>query len=149
MGIKPEDMTIAAYDYIYLGKPYDAEGCPNVPEDQLAHMRYEFEYWYPFDMRVSGKDLIRNHLTMALYNHESVLGKDKLPKSYFCNGYLMLNGLKMSKSTGNFMTIDDCINKYGVDACRMGLADSGDGLDDANFDEKVANAAILKLYVIE
>jgi leucyl-tRNA synthetase len=61
----------------------------------------------------------------------------------------MLNGLKMSKSTGNFLTIDDCITKYGVDATRIGLADSGDGLDDANFDEKVANAALLKLSVIE
>ena len=31
----------------------------------------------------------------------------------------------------------------------MTLADAGDFLDDANFDEKVANAAILKLFVFE
>jgi len=29
------------------------------------------------------------------------------------------------------------------------LADAGDGLDDANFDTDVANAAILKLFVLE
>ena len=29
------------------------------------------------------------------------------------------------------------------------MADSGDGLDDANFDENVANSAILRLYVFE
>ena len=32
----------------------------------------EFEYWYPFDLRVSGKDLIQNHLTFALYNHTAI-----------------------------------------------------------------------------
>lgn len=34
--------------------------------------RTEFEYWYPMDLRVSAKDLIPNHLTMALYNHTEV-----------------------------------------------------------------------------
>ena len=55
----------------------------------------------------------------------------------------------MSKSLGNFRTMKDCIERYGVDATRIALADSGDGLDDANFDENVANAAILKLFVLE
>jgi leucyl-tRNA synthetase len=45
----------------------------------------------------------------------------------------MINNMKMSKSTGNFMTIRQCINKYGTDASRLALADSGDTLDDANF----------------
>lgn len=36
------------------------------------HTRTEFEYWYPMDLRCSAKDLIPNHLTMALYNHASI-----------------------------------------------------------------------------
>lgn len=55
----------------------------------------------------------------------------------------------MSKSTGNFMTLKECINRFGSDASRLALADAGDSLDDANFDEKVANAAIMKLFVLE
>lgn len=55
----------------------------------------------------------------------------------------------MSKSTGNFMTLGQCIDKFGADASRIALADAGDTLDDANFDEKVANAAIMKLFVLE
>ncbi len=55
----------------------------------------------------------------------------------------------MSKSTGNFMTLRECILKFGADASRLALADAGDTLDDANFDETVANAAILKLFVLE
>ena len=38
---------------------------------------------------------------------------------------------------------------YGVDATRVALADAGDSLEDANFDEMVANSAILRLYILE
>ena len=55
----------------------------------------------------------------------------------------------MSKSSGNFLTLRDCIAKFGVDPTRITLADAGDGLDDANFDTDVANASILKLFVFE
>ena len=149
-GIKAADMNIAAWDYVMLGKDFNAEECPNVSEEQLAKLRHEFEFWYPMDMRVSAKDLIRNHLTMSLYNHEAIWpDKSKMVGSYYCNGYLNLNGKKMAKSTGNFMTLRQTINKFGNDATRVTLADAGDFLDDANFDEKVANAAILKLFVFE
>jgi len=47
------------------------------------------------------------------------------------------------------MTINQCIQKFGSDATRIALADSGDTLDDANFEEPVANAAIMKLFVLE
>lgn len=47
------------------------------------------------------------------------------------------------------MTLGQCIDKFGSDASRIALADAGDTLDDANFDEKVANAAIMKLFVLE
>ena len=38
-------------------------------------MRREFMYWYPLDLRVSGKDLVPNHLTYFLYNHVAVWPK--------------------------------------------------------------------------
>lgn len=102
------------------------------------------------DLRCSGKDLIKNHLTMSLYNHAAIWNdKDMMPRSFFCNGYIMLDGDKMSKSTGNFLTLRDCINEYGADATRIALADAGDTLNDANFERTVANSAILKLYVLE
>lgn len=116
----------------------------------MAKLRYEFEYWYPMDLRCSGKDLIKNHLTFSLYNHAAIWeDKNMMPKSFFCNGYIMLDGNKMSKSTGNFLTLRDCIAEYGADATRIALADAGDTLDDANFERTVANSAILKLFVLE
>jgi leucyl-tRNA synthetase len=39
----------------------------------------------------------------------------------------------MSKSLGNFLTIDEAIETFTSDAIRIALADGGDSLDDANF----------------
>lgn len=110
-------------------------------------MRKEFEYWYPMDLRCSGKDLIGNHLTMSLYNHAAIWeDHKKMPRGFFCNGWMLLNDNPMSKSKGNFITLSDCVDKYSADASRITLADSGDTLDDGNFKEVNANSTILKLF---
>ena len=141
-------MTHEVWNYIFKKGAYPA-GC-TIPEDNLKKLRAEFEYWYPMDLRVSAKDLIRNHLTMSLYNHYAIWeSPDMMPRGFFCNGYILVNGKKMSKSEGNFFTLKDCINKFGADATRFALADAGDSLDDANFEESVANAAISRLYNFE
>jgi leucyl-tRNA synthetase len=54
----------------------------------------------------------------------------------------------MSKSTGNFMTMDEMVRKYGADASRIALADAGDGVADANFEEDVADNNVLRLYTL-
>ena len=54
----------------------------------------------------------------------------------------------MSKSTGNSLTLKEGVDKFGADATRVALADAGDGIEDANFDEKNANAAILRLFTL-
>jgi leucyl-tRNA synthetase len=148
MGIKAEDMTPEVWDYVFLKGEYPA-GC-KINEEHLKKMRHEFEFWYPMDLRCSAKDLIPNHLTFSLYNHDAIWQDPaKMPKAMFCNGYIMLNGEKMSKGSGNFMTLSDAVDKFGADATRLAMADSGDGLEDANFDEKVANSSIMHLYVFE
>jgi len=54
----------------------------------------------------------------------------------------------MSKSLGNFLTLKFCTEKYGADATRLALAESGDTIDDANFTHESANSAILKLFTL-
>jgi leucyl-tRNA synthetase len=51
----------------------------------------------------------------------------------------------MSKSLGNFLTLENLINQYGSDASRIALASAGDNMDDANFELSNANSAILQL----
>jgi leucyl-tRNA synthetase len=91
-------------------------------------MRAEFTYWYPLDLRCSAKDLIRNHLTMSLFNHAAIWNDspELWPRSFFINGYILVNGKKMSKSEGNFFTVREIVERYGADAVRLGMAEAGD-----------------------
>jgi leucyl-tRNA synthetase len=57
----------------------------------------------------------------------------------------LLIAVRTPQSTGNFITLRDACKEYSADATRFALADAGDGLEDANFERKSANAAILKL----
>lgn len=55
----------------------------------------------------------------------------------------------MGESTGSFLTLKDAIQKYGADATRVALADAGDGTEDANLEETVANNTILRLFTLK
>ena len=149
-GILPEMLTEEVFDYIFLGKSLDFSKT-QIPEKVLKEMRNSFTYWYPMDLRCSGKDLIGNHLTMSLYNHAIVWDKnpDYMTRGYFCNGYILVDGEKMSKSKGNFLTVNDLIENYGCDASRITLADCGDTLDDANFLREISNLSVNRLYSFE
>jgi leucyl-tRNA synthetase len=147
--ITPEQLTPEVFDYIFLHTPYPSASSTSIPsEDILQKLRYEFEYWYPLDLRVSGKDLIPNHLTFSLYNHVAIWEHDesKWPKAFRGNGHLLLNNSKMSKQNGNFLTVADSIDLFGADATRIALAHAGDGISDANFECSNANKAVLDLY---
>ena len=141
----PVEKVDKMWKSVFLNKEIDSSFTEQ-EKTTIEEMREEFNYWYPLDLRVSGKDLISNHLTMALYNHMMVWNDpSKLPRGYRTNGYVTLNGRKMSKSEGNFMTLRDAIDKYGADVTRICLALSGDSIDDANFDENIATDGIMLL----
>ncbi|ONI20431.1 hypothetical protein PRUPE_2G015100 [Prunus persica] len=142
-GVTPEQMTNEVWDFIFCDGPFPKSS--EVSQLILNKMKQEFEYWYPFDLRVSGKDLIQNHLTFCIYNDTAIMSKKHWPRGFRCNGHLMLDSMKMSKSTGNFMTLREAIAEYSADATRFSLADAGDGVDDANFVSSTANKAILDL----
>jgi leucyl-tRNA synthetase len=96
--VKAEDVTNEVWNYVLQDGPLPADS--PIPRDTLAAMKREFTYWYPWDLRVSGKDLIQNHLTFSLYNHTAFFPEERWPKSVRCNGHLLLNSEKMSKQTG-------------------------------------------------
>lgn len=139
-------MTGEVWDYIFCDGPW-----PNpapFPKEKADVMKHEFQYFYPFDIRSSGKDLIPNHLTFTIYGHAAIFDEKYWPLGMRANGHLVLNGKKMSKNTGNFLTLRNCVHKFGADATRLALADAGDGIEDANFDEMSANATILRLHTL-
>ncbi|KAF2789122.1 leucyl-tRNA synthetase [Melanomma pulvis-pyrius CBS 109.77] len=146
--ITPDRMIDEVWDYVFGHTDLDAnvEEKSGIPRPALHAMRREFEYWYPLDMSVTGKDLVPNHIVFFLYIHVAMFPRRLWPKSVRSNGHLLLNGKKMSKSTGNFLTLKDAIERFGADATRIALADAGDAVEDANFDERVANSNILRLF---
>lgn len=145
--VDPAQLTDAFWDHIFIRGAPAPKDC-KLAADLVEKMRNEFAYWYPLDLRVSGKDLIPNHLTYAIYNHCLVWREDpeKWIQSIRANGHLLLNNEKMSKSTGNFLTLEEAVLKFSADGVRFALADAGDGVDDANFLEKQADTGLLKLY---
>ncbi|CAD6953223.1 unnamed protein product, partial [Tilletia laevis] len=146
MGVQVDDCTDEFFDFIFCGGDWPANS--KVPKEKADIMQREFEYFYPIDVRSSGKDLIPNHLTFCIYNHAAIFPEKHWPVSMRINGHLMLNGKKMSKSTGNSLSMQESIEKFGADATRISLADAGDGIEDANFEEETANANILRLHTL-
>ncbi|XP_037957838.1 leucine--tRNA ligase, cytoplasmic [Teleopsis dalmanni] len=147
LGITAKDLSNEVWDYIFFNDaPYPKS--TKITKESFEILRREFNYWYPLDLRVSGKDLIQNHLTFMLYNHAAIWPNDetKWPKGVRVNGHLMLNSAKMSKSDGNFLTLHEAVDKFSADGMRLCLADAGDSIEDANFVESTADAGILRLY---
>ncbi|KAJ6668000.1 hypothetical protein lerEdw1_016321 [Lerista edwardsae] len=207
LGIRANQMTREVWDYIFFKTaPYPAT---KIPKASLDRLKQEFEYWYPVDLRASGKDLVPNHLSYYLYNHVAMWPVQRLdivvttkvaglwraidkqgPKDIYVPGHQYpvrlerLIGRKMagsceskwtsplkfredltssttvecfalvekvdpemmSKSTGNFLTLTQAIEKFSADGMRLALADAGDTVEDANFVESMADAGILRLY---
>ncbi len=103
--------------------------------DLIQDLRNEFTYWYPMDLRVSGKDLIHNHLTFCIFQHQAIFSPKHRPLAMGVNGHMSVSGQKMSKSKGIFTPLSEAVDLYSADLTRIGLLGAGEGLDDANFDE--------------
>lgn len=147
LGVTADQMTLEVWDYIFYQQAPFPTGTL-ISRDKLDLLKKEFSFWYPVDLRVSGKDLVPNHLTYFLYNHVAIWPDEekRWPRAIRANGHLLLNSEKMSKSTGNFLTLSEAIDKFSADGMRLALADSGDSVEDANFVEAMADAGILRLY---
>lgn len=147
--IKSSDFTYEVWDYIFSNTDVEPKLKDNSSIDMelLNKMRESFNYWYPVDLRISGKDLLTNHLVMYLFNHSACFKEKYFPRTIFANGWILVDGVKMSKSNGNFITIGELNGVIPIDSIRMTLADSGDDLTDANFvRSNASDNNLLKIY---
>ncbi len=75
-----------------------------------------YQKWWPADVHVIGKGIIRFH---AIYWPAILLSAGlKLPKKLFVHEYLTVNGQKISKSLGNAVDPLPLVEQYGADAIR-------------------------------
>ncbi|HII85310.1 TPA: leucine--tRNA ligase [Candidatus Bathyarchaeota archaeon] len=134
-GIKPEALTREVFDYIFLGKgdpPAISENA-GLHLDKLNGMREEFLYWYPFDLRVSAKELVPNHLTFCIFHHVALFPRNLWPRAIGVNGMLLIEGKQMHKSKGNFITMKGAVERYGADATRCALLLGAEEMDDPDW----------------
>ncbi len=136
--LPPEKVSDELFDYVFLGK-----GSPPLPEAE--EMRKEFLYWYPLDFRNSGKDLIQNHLAFFIFNHVAIFPEKHWPRGIGVNGWVTVDGKKMSKSLGNIILLREMADKFSVDASRLTIMSGGEGLDDPNWDSAFAKSLKAKL----
>ena len=137
--IEPDQLNDHLFEYIFhgTGGVKKISNDTGISKETLQKMRNEFEYWYGFDLRGSAKELIPNHLTFSIFHHTAVWPEERYwPKAFTVNGMLKVEGEKMSKSKGNFILLQEALEKHGSDATRITLMDSAEGLNDANWSER-------------
>lgn len=85
---------------------------------------------WPADVQLIGKDILRVHATIwpIILMHLEV----ELPKLLFTHGYLLSGGRKMSKTLGNVITIEEMLEKFGVDGTRYLILSAGTFGDDVD-----------------
>lgn len=90
----------------------------------------EFAKWWPADVHVIGKDIVRFH--GAIWPAMLLSAGLPLPKQLFVHGFLSSGGQKMSKTTGNVIDPMEFAEKYGAEAARAFLVSEIPTLDDAD-----------------
>jgi leucyl-tRNA synthetase len=130
-----EFSTDEVFEFLMLGNGEPKVIGEKVGMDQLLleEIREELLYFYPFNLRASGKDLLTNHLTFMLMHHTAIFPEEFWPLGVAVNGYVNIDDQKMSKRLGNFETVEDVVKVFGVDATRLGFLIAGEGLKDASF----------------
>jgi methionyl-tRNA synthetase len=94
----------------------------------------KYNTWWPADLHVIGKGIIRFH---AVYWPAILLSAGlKLPKQLFVHEYFTVNGQKMSKTLGNVIDPVEMITKYGADAVRYYCLAKISPFQDGDFSEE-------------
>ena len=72
-----------------------------------------------FDIHGGARDLIFPHHENEIAQSESVTGEKPFVKYWLHTGFLKINGEKMAKSLGNFITVREALKKYSAEAIRL------------------------------
>ncbi len=112
-----DELTEEFFDYVFLGKGNGKQTWKPVRE--------EFDYFYPLDLNLGGKEHKTVHFPVFLMNHVAILPEEKWPRGIFVNWWVTGKGSKISKSKGGAEPIPHAIEKYGVDAMRLYYAHVG------------------------
>jgi len=96
--------------------------CPNYEEGMLDSEAAN--YWLPVDQYVGGIEHAILHLLYSRFFHklmrdEGLVDSDEPFKRLLCQGMVLKDGTKMSKSKGNTVDPQELIERYGADTVRL------------------------------
>ncbi len=78
-----------------------------------------YETWWPADVHLIGKDIIKFHC--AIWPAMLLSAGLKLPNTIFAHGFFTINGDKISKSLGNAIDPQELVEQYSKDVLRYYL----------------------------
>lgn len=85
-------------------------------EEEEPTLENAFSQWWPMDLHLIGKDILRFH---AIYWPAMLLSAGyPLPQRIFSHGFLTKDGQKMGKSLGNTLDPVALVDRYSADALR-------------------------------
>lgn len=93
----------------------------------------EFLRWWPADVQVLGKDILRFHA--AIWPAMLLSAKLPLPKRFLVHGHINVNGQKISKSIGNVIAPNDLTDKFGTDPVRYYFLREFSSFDDGDYSD--------------
>jgi methionyl-tRNA synthetase len=82
----------------------------------IGFPKQSYKKFWPADIHVVGKDMLRFHT--GIWPGMLLSAGLPLPKKVIVHGFLIINGQKMSKTTGNIIDPARIIKDYGSDALR-------------------------------
>ena len=143
---KPSDHTQPGWDSPWgLGRPGWHTECSAMSEKTLG---------LPFDIHGGGRDLIfphhENEIAQSCCSTANINEPDSYAKYWMHNGFVTIDGEKMSKSLGNIILVRDLIQDHHGEVIRLALLSSHyrQGLD---WNEKIIHQAkklLNKIYAI-
>ena len=141
-GVKKEQLNTTFFEFVMnsKGNAGDVAKSCGIGEKDLAAIRDEWRYWYPFDQRHTFPNHLSNHLSFMIFAHTAIFEKRHWPKRISFHGTILSGGEKMSKSKGNTVTLLDVTEKYGADAFRAFMCNSTSVDSDFNWESDKVEA---------
>jgi len=91
---------------------------------ELPFAKAESDAWMPVDLYIGGIEHATMHLIYARYFYKvlrdlGMVSGDEPFTKLICQGMVLKDGSKMSKSKGNIVDPDEVLDQYGADALRL------------------------------
>ena len=126
--IKTNELTEEFFDYVFLSKG-------KAEKPIWDEIKADFDYWYPVDINLGGKEHKTVHFPVFLMNHVAIMPEDKRPQGIFVHWWVTQKGKeKISKAKGGAEHINEATTKYGVDAMRLYYSHVGSTFVDVEWD---------------